>query len=60
MGSKICAHVHVKGVENLKGFFLEENKEERQVEDDDVILRGNCGARIRLQGSSKYVSMFTR
>ncbi|KAL2500420.1 putative protein phosphatase 2C 65 [Forsythia ovata] len=45
---------------NFQGFFVEENKEERQVEDDDIIFRGDGGARVRLQGSSKYVSMFTQ
>ncbi|EPS62214.1 hypothetical protein M569_12579, partial [Genlisea aurea] len=30
------------------------------VEEEDVVMRGPSGARIRLQGSSKYISMFTQ
>lgn len=39
---------------------VEEEDEEREVEHEDIILRGHAGARVRHQGSSKYVSMYTQ
>lgn len=39
---------------------VEGEDEEREVEHEDIVLRGHAGARVRLQGSSKYVSMFTQ
>ncbi|KAG6427684.1 hypothetical protein SASPL_111930 [Salvia splendens] len=35
-------------------------EEERRFEDGSVVLRGDAGARVRLEGSSKYVSMYTQ
>ncbi|PIM99767.1 Serine/threonine protein phosphatase [Handroanthus impetiginosus] len=46
-------------IERFEGYHVEE-EEEKGFEDDDIILRGDAGARVRLQGSSKYVSMFTQ
>ncbi|KAK6152547.1 hypothetical protein DH2020_015182 [Rehmannia glutinosa] len=55
-----CCSCHRGG--NFQGnFFVEEEKaQEREVEDENIILRGDKGALVRLQGSSKYVSMFTQ
>ncbi|KAK4418880.1 putative protein phosphatase 2C 74 [Sesamum alatum] len=39
---------------------VEEEDDEREVEHEDVILRGHAGALVRHRGSSKYVSMFTQ
>ncbi|KAL3826173.1 hypothetical protein ACJIZ3_022202 [Penstemon smallii] len=44
----------------FEGFYVEEEDEQREVEDEDIIMRGDNGAHIRLQGSSNYVSMFTK
>ncbi|KAL1549086.1 putative protein phosphatase 2C 65 [Salvia divinorum] len=35
-------------------------EEERRFEEGSVVLRGDAGARVRLEGSSKYVSMYTQ
>ncbi|KAK6125994.1 hypothetical protein DH2020_040302 [Rehmannia glutinosa] len=55
-----CCSCHRGG--NFQGnFFVEEDQsQEREVEDENIILRGDKGALVRLQGSSKYVSMFTQ
>ena len=39
-------------------FDVEE--EERRFEEGSVVLRGDAGARVRLEGSSKYMSMYTQ
>ncbi|KAL3622734.1 hypothetical protein CASFOL_032029 [Castilleja foliolosa] len=42
------------------GFFVERPKE-REVDDaNNFIMRGDKGALVRLQGSSKYISMFSQ
>ncbi|KAI3473113.1 hypothetical protein Pfo_030405 [Paulownia fortunei] len=53
-----CCSCHRGG--RLGGYLVEGEDEEREVGDEDIILRGDAGARVRLQGSSKYVSMFTQ
>ncbi|KAL0333162.1 UNVERIFIED_CONTAM: putative protein phosphatase 2C 65 [Sesamum angustifolium] len=54
-----CCSCH-RGTGNFEGLYVEEEAEGREVEDENIILRGDAGARIRLQGSSRYVSMFTQ
>ncbi|KAL6534479.1 hypothetical protein OROHE_013404 [Orobanche hederae] len=44
----------------FSSYYIEEEGEGREVDDDGIILRGDAGARVRLQGSSKYVSMFSQ
>lgn len=53
-----CCSCH-KGIRFENNFFNEE-EEEREPEIEDIVLRGDSGARIQLQGSSKYVSMFSK
>ncbi|KAK6118236.1 hypothetical protein DH2020_048022 [Rehmannia glutinosa] len=51
-----CCSCHRGG--RLSGYLVDED--ERVIDGDDIILRGDAGARVRLQGSSKYVSMFSQ
>ncbi|KAK4483815.1 hypothetical protein RD792_011022 [Penstemon davidsonii] len=44
----------------FESFFVDEEEQKRNIEDEDIVLRGDSGARIRLQGSSKYVSMYSQ
>ncbi|KAL3830232.1 hypothetical protein ACJIZ3_019034 [Penstemon smallii] len=44
----------------FESFFVDEEEQKINIEDEDIVLRGDSGARIRLQGSSKYVSMYTQ
>ncbi|KAL3617438.1 hypothetical protein CASFOL_037759 [Castilleja foliolosa] len=54
-----CCSCHRGG--RLTGYYADNERERREVDDDDdIVMRGDAGARIRLQGSSKYVSMFTQ
>lgn len=59
-----CCSCHRGG--HFEGYFVEEEEAgkgrrvEEDEDDDAVIFRGDAGARVRLQGSSKYVSMFTQ
>ncbi|KAK4392351.1 putative protein phosphatase 2C 73 [Sesamum angolense] len=48
-----CCSCH-RGTGNFEGLYVEEEAEGREVEDENIILRGDAGARIRLQGSSRY------
>ncbi|KAF5750771.1 hypothetical protein HS088_TW03G01110 [Tripterygium wilfordii] len=44
------------------GGFIEDDADEIEYGDgeDDDLRNGDCGARVRLQGSSKYISMYTQ
>ncbi|CAA0830576.1 Probable protein phosphatase 2C 65 [Striga hermonthica] len=57
-----CCSCHRGG--SFVSYYAEEVEERRAREyddgDDDIILKGDSGARIRLQGSSKQVSMFSQ
>lgn len=53
-----CCSCH-KGIRLENNFFNGED-EEREPEIEDIVLRGDSGARIQLQGSSKHVSMFSK
>ncbi|GFP99249.1 probable protein phosphatase 2c 65 [Phtheirospermum japonicum] len=54
-----CCSCH-RGGPGFEGFFVE-RPEEREVDDgNNFIMRGAKGALVRLQGSSKYVSMFSQ
>lgn len=46
-------------IERFEGFYVEDEVVEKSIEDEDLyVRRGDHGARVRLQGSSKYVSTF--
>ncbi|KAH6769315.1 Protein phosphatase 2C family protein [Perilla frutescens var. frutescens] len=45
---------------HIRHFHVEEYEEERRFDDGNIVLRGDAGARVRLQGSSKYVSMYSQ
>jgi len=49
-----CCSFHVES------YHVENREEEREVEHEDLIFRGHAGAHVRLQGSSKFVSMYTQ
>ncbi|XP_057808222.1 probable protein phosphatase 2C 65 isoform X1 [Salvia miltiorrhiza] len=44
----------------IRRYDVEEYEERRRHDDGGVVLRGDGGARVRLQGSSKYVSMYSQ
>ncbi|KAK3029504.1 hypothetical protein RJ639_037525 [Escallonia herrerae] len=47
--------------QRFDGFIVEDDiEEEREVEEDDIRARGDYGARVMLQGSSKLISMFSQ
>ncbi|KAL3633349.1 hypothetical protein CASFOL_022876 [Castilleja foliolosa] len=56
-----CCSCH-RGGGRLAGHYVDNERERREVvdDDDDIVMRGDAGALIRLQGSSKYVSMFSQ
>ncbi|XP_027070523.1 probable protein phosphatase 2C 65 [Coffea arabica] len=46
-------------VERFDGFYAADEVVEKTIEDEDLyVRRGDHGARVRLQGSSKYISTF--
>ncbi|XP_073042154.1 probable protein phosphatase 2C 65 [Primulina eburnea] len=45
---------------NFEGFLVEGEEHERDFDDENIVLTREAGARVRLQGSSKYVSMFSQ
>lgn len=46
-------------IERFDGFYIEDEVVEKPIEDEGLyVRRGDYGARVRLQGSSKYVSTF--
>jgi hypothetical protein len=49
-------------IERFDGFVVEVAAEERggESEDGEEVHEGEFGARVRLQGSSKYVAMFSQ
>ncbi|KAL1543622.1 putative protein phosphatase 2C 65 [Salvia divinorum] len=53
-----CCSCHRVG--RFEGCPIEEEAKPREVDDDNIILTGEGGARVRLQGSSKYVAMHTQ
>lgn len=53
-----CCSCHTGG--NFGRYFVEEDEGEREFEDGNIVFRGDAGARVRLQGSSKYISMFSQ
>ncbi|CAA0836246.1 Probable protein phosphatase 2C 65 [Striga hermonthica] len=56
MGTCCSCHTGGRFVSN----YLEDERRIGEHEDGDgIVLRGDAGARIRLQGSSKYASMFS-
>lgn len=55
-----CQIVRIQSVNKLNGFpqhFGGDYDEEREIEGDDV---GDYGAVVRLQGSSKFMSMYSQ
>lgn len=54
-----CSCHRIDRVAKFEGFFIEEAYA-REVDDENIIFKGDGGARVRLQGSSKYVSMFSQ
>ncbi|KAG9155897.1 hypothetical protein Leryth_004143 [Lithospermum erythrorhizon] len=42
------------------GSYTVENDEKGEVEENEIILEGDLGARVRLQGSSMFVSMYSQ
>lgn len=59
MGACCSCHLGLGG-EYGGGYSVPEEEEAREFEDRGIVLRGDAGARVRLQGSSKYVSMFSQ
>lgn len=57
MGGFCSCH---RGAAPVRRFHVEEYEEERRSDNGNSVLRGDAGARIRLHGSSKYVSMFSQ
>ncbi|KAL8517158.1 hypothetical protein ACS0TY_015393 [Phlomoides rotata] len=53
-----CCSCHLGG--HYGGYSFQEEEEEGVFEDGGLVLRGDAGARVRLHGSSKYVSMFSQ
>lgn len=56
-----CCSCHRGGP--VRRHYAEEYEEERRAssfDDGNLVLRGDAGARVRLQGSSKYVSMYSQ
>ncbi|KAM7526547.1 hypothetical protein LguiA_016449 [Lonicera macranthoides] len=48
-------------IERFDGLVVQVAAEERgDTEDGGEVMEGDCGARVRLRGSSKYVSMFSQ
>ncbi|CDP19943.1 unnamed protein product [Coffea canephora] len=46
-------------IERFDGFYAADEAVEKTIEDEDLyVRRGDHGARVRLQGSSKYISTF--
>ncbi|XP_022892114.1 probable protein phosphatase 2C 65 [Olea europaea var. sylvestris] len=45
---------------HIQSYYVENREEEREVEREDIIFRGHAGAHVRLQGSSKFVSMYAQ
>lgn len=58
MGACCSCHLGIGG--QYAGYSIPEEESERSFDDGGVVLRGDAGARVRLQGSSKYVSMFSQ
>lgn len=58
MGACCSCHLGLRG--QYSGYTVPEEEAERAIDDGGIILRGDAGARVRLQGSSKYVSMFSQ
>lgn len=58
MGACCSCHLGIGG--QYAGYSVPEEESERAFDDGGVVLRGDAGARVRLQGSSKYVSMFSQ
>ncbi|CAK9150448.1 unnamed protein product [Ilex paraguariensis] len=46
-------------VQRFDGFFIED-EEGKEAEEGDFVGNGDFGARVRLQGSSRFASMFTQ
>lgn len=53
-----CCSCH--RVNRSEGSSVEEEAKPREIDEDNIVLKGEGGARVRLQGSSKYVSMHTQ
>lgn len=54
-----CCSCHRGGP--VRRYYAEEYEEKRSFDDGNhLVLRGDAGARVRLQGSSKYVSMYSQ
>ncbi|KAG8377086.1 hypothetical protein BUALT_Bualt09G0131800 [Buddleja alternifolia] len=54
-----CCSCHWGG--RFEGFHVDEAlEEEREAGEEEIVLRGHAGSLIRLQGSSKFMSMFTQ
>ncbi|KAL3536577.1 hypothetical protein ACH5RR_005038 [Cinchona calisaya] len=46
-------------IEKFEGFYIEDEVVEKPIEDEDLyVRRGDNGARVRPQGSSKYISTY--
>lgn len=46
-------------IERYDDLYIEDEVVKRTIEDEDLyVRRGDNGARVRLQGSSKYISTF--
>ncbi|KAL8504914.1 hypothetical protein ACS0TY_016202 [Phlomoides rotata] len=55
-----CCSCHTR-IGRAQGFFIDEEARPREVEDDEnIIFRGDGGARIRLQGWSRHVSLHSQ
>ncbi|KAL2557851.1 putative protein phosphatase 2C 65 [Forsythia ovata] len=45
---------------HIESYYVDNHEEEREVEHEDITFRGHAGANVRMQGSSKVVSMYTQ
>lgn len=61
-----CCSCHF-GHNRFDGYTVEEKKQRKEIvkhddddDDSDVVANGDCGALVRLQGSSKFISMYTQ
>lgn len=55
-----CQIVRIQSIQKLSGFPYVEEDEERGIDGDDVVGHGDYGALVRVQGSSKLMSMFSK
>ena len=54
-----CCSCHTR-IGRAEGFFIDEEARPREIDDDNITFRGDGGARIRLQGWSRHVSMYSQ